>query len=158
MGTITHVCEVTTGTASSRAGGARGTLRQWKDKQHHRPGMFRGQLHENKSLYAHGRIITAWRGCVCARAIITRRGGLRTSETAAPLRRRLGFPLARRLPARSSPFAPLILPDRTRNTDGSRQGCSHEIVPTVSRPLPSVPGVLFIRGHLGHLASRLTAS
>lgn len=48
--------QVTTGTVSSRAIKAQGTLRQRKDKQHRHPGMFCGQPNKNKSLYAHGRI------------------------------------------------------------------------------------------------------
>lgn len=67
--------QVTTGTASSRAIKAQGTLRQWKDKQHSHPGMLCGQLRKNKSLYAHGRIIITRQWCV---AIIMLRG-LQTS-------------------------------------------------------------------------------
>lgn len=115
----THGCAIaqwqsTTGTASFRAIKAQGSLRQWKDKQHHHPGMFCGQLRKNKSLYAHGRIIVTRRWC---EAIIMLQG-LQTSEIPALHPRRLRLPHAHNLPTHLLLFTPLILPNYTLTMDG----------------------------------------
>lgn len=105
----------TTGTVSSRAIKARGTLRQRKDKQRCHPGTFCGQPNKNKSLYAHGRIIIARRWCV---AIIMPRGP-QASQIPALHLRRLRFPQPQNVPTHLFLSPPLILHNYTPTMDGS---------------------------------------
>lgn len=150
VGIITPVCKVTTGTGSSRASQAQGTLRQRKDKQQHHPGTLRGRRQRNKSLYAHGRIIIARRWCVCHHYATGRAANLRHSRSIRqiPTCMTSAHPLASIYPidfARS----------HTHTHTHERRGCNDEIVTTVSCLLPSVPSVFIYRrhGYLGHLVS-----